>query len=77
VFGRRPRAFAYPNGSRADYSDEITKMVARAGFGCAVTTQRGLNTMSVPALELRRGGPWEYHLPTYAAKLAHYQLTGA
>lgn len=24
--------------------------------------------------ELRRGGPWEHHLPTFATKLAWYRL---
>jgi len=28
-------------------------------------------------LELRRGGPWEVDLPTYAMKLAYYSATGA
>jgi hypothetical protein len=41
-----------------------------------VTTRRGLNTPRTPRLELRRGGPWEQHLPTYAMKMAWYQLTG-
>jgi hypothetical protein len=42
-----------------------------------VTTQRGLNDIHTPVLELRRGGPWEVDLPTYAIKLAYYRATGA
>lgn len=75
--GLTPRAFAYPNGGREDCSETVVGLVARAGFSCAVTTQRGLNTRRTPLMELRRGGPWERHLPTYALKLAHYRLTGA
>ena len=68
-----PRAFAYPNGRVADYSDAIVDLVKRAGFTCAVTTRFGLNTSRTSPWELHRGGPWEEHLPTYALKLAWYR----
>ena len=73
--GRAPRAFAYPNGRPDDYSPAIQALVREAGFTCAVTTTFGANTMSTPPYELRRGGPWEPHLPTFALKLAGYRLT--
>ena len=76
AIGTPPRAFAYPNGGSEHYNEAITRLVRQAGFTCAVTTRRGRNTSTTPRLELRRGGPWEHHLPTYALKLAHYQLTG-
>jgi peptidoglycan/xylan/chitin deacetylase (PgdA/CDA1 family) len=75
--GIRVRAFAYPNGGADDYDARALAAVERAGFTCAVTTRRGLNTPRTPRFELRRGGPWEQHLPTYAMKMAWYQLTGA
>lgn len=71
------RAFAYPNGGTTDYDASTVELVRRAGFGCAVSTQRGLNTRRTPIFELRRGGPWERHLPTYALKLRYYQMSGA
>jgi len=71
------RAFAYPNGGPGDYSATTVRLVQACGFTCAVTTCRGLNGSAVSAFELRRGGPWEAHLPTFALKLAYYQLTGA
>jgi peptidoglycan/xylan/chitin deacetylase (PgdA/CDA1 family) len=71
------RAFAYPNGGPGDYNQAVTALVAEAGFTCAATTRRGLNNSRTPVLELRRGGPWEEHLPTYALKLAYYRLAGA
>lgn len=75
--GGAVRAFAYPNGGPDDYDPDITRMVRQAGFSCAVTTRRGLNDADTPVLELRRGGPWEHHLPTFALKLAYYGATGA
>ena len=42
-----------------------------------MTTRSGLNDIHTPVLELRRGGPWELDLPTYAMKLAYYRTTGA
>jgi peptidoglycan/xylan/chitin deacetylase (PgdA/CDA1 family) len=72
--GRAPKAFAYPNGGPADYTPEVVDMVRAAGFTCAVTTRFGLNTRSTPAWELRRGGPWEHDLPTFALKLSAYRL---
>ena len=74
--GIRVRSFAYPNGGVDDYDRTTVDALERAGFTCAVTTRRGLNTPRTPRLELRRGGPWEQHLPTYAMKMAWYQLTG-
>jgi peptidoglycan/xylan/chitin deacetylase (PgdA/CDA1 family) len=77
ALGSRPRAFAYPNGGADDVTETTVRLVKEAGFACAVTTRRGLNTSTTPVLELRRGGPWERDLPTYALKLARYQQTGA
>jgi peptidoglycan/xylan/chitin deacetylase (PgdA/CDA1 family) len=70
------RAFAYPNGGSQDYDSTTVRLVRESGFTCAVTTRRGLNGPAMSAFELRRGGPWEDHLPTFALKLAYYRLTG-
>jgi peptidoglycan/xylan/chitin deacetylase (PgdA/CDA1 family) len=77
TLGCTVRVFAYPNGGSRDYTGTTVELVRRAGFSCAVTTRRGLNAFSTPAFELRRGGPSEQHLPTYALKLAYYHLAGA
>ena len=77
VLGSPVQAFAYPNGQPKDYNEAVTNVVRQAGFTCAVTTKRGLNDADTPVLELRRGGPWEQHVPTYALKLAYYHATGA
>jgi len=68
------RGFAYPNGGARDYTETVKHLVREAGFAWAVTTQHGLNTPRTPPLELRRGGPREDHLPTYAVRLAYYRL---
>lgn len=75
--GRTPRAFAYPNGGADDYSEMVSALVREAGFTCAVTTRFGVNTRETPLYELRRGGPWEQELSTFALKLAVYRLTQA
>ncbi|HEU5192062.1 MAG TPA: polysaccharide deacetylase family protein [Methylomirabilota bacterium] len=72
--GTAPRAFAYPNGGAEDYTETVKRLVREAGFTCAVTTRFGLNTPKTNPWELRRGGPWEHHLPTFALKLAWYRL---
>ena len=72
--GVSPRAFAYPNGGPEDYTETVKQLVREAGFTCAVTTRFGLNTPTTNPWELRRGGPWEHHLPTFALKLAWYRL---
>jgi len=74
--GVAPRSFAYPNGGPEDYTDTVVRLVQDAGFTCAVTTRFGLNTRTTPPYELRRGGPWEHHLPTFALKLAWYRAAG-
>lgn len=50
-FGKPTTAFCYPNGS---YSPEVVRMVADAGYRCAVTTRSGLLESSAGAFELRR-----------------------
>jgi peptidoglycan/xylan/chitin deacetylase (PgdA/CDA1 family) len=73
--GAPPAAFAYPNGSAADYTPAVVRIVRDAGFACAVTTRAGMNTRLTPRYELHRGGPWERDLPTFALKLAGARLT--
>jgi peptidoglycan/xylan/chitin deacetylase (PgdA/CDA1 family) len=73
--GRPPRAFAYPNGGAEDYTAAVVDAVRRAGFTSAATTRFGMNTIATSPWELRRGGPWEAHLPTFALKLAWYRMT--
>lgn len=73
--GGPPAAFAYPNGGSADYTETVKHLVREAGFTCAVTTRFGVNTRNTSPWELKRGGPWEAHLPTYALKLAWYRLS--
>jgi len=77
ALGRPVKAFAYPNGRPEDYTDEVKRLVRQAGFTCAVTTRHGLNSADDDRYELKRGAPWERHLPSFALKLAWYRLTHA
>jgi peptidoglycan/xylan/chitin deacetylase (PgdA/CDA1 family) len=49
--GRPVTAFCYPNGS---YNSSIVRMVAEAGYRCAVTTKSGLLDRSAGPLESNR-----------------------
>ena len=51
-----PMTFAYPNGSRRDYSDETVSILSRAGLEAACTTRTGSNQPPCDSLELRRIG---------------------
>jgi len=74
--GRAPRAFAYPNGGPDDYTPAVVDLVREAGFTCAVTTRFGVNRRGTSPWELRRVGPWESHVPTFALKLVWYRMAG-
>jgi peptidoglycan/xylan/chitin deacetylase (PgdA/CDA1 family) len=72
--GVAPAAFAYPNGRPEDYTAAVARLVREAGFSCAVTTRFGVNTADSSPWELRRGGPWEHEVATFAVKLAVLRL---
>jgi len=75
--GVEPNTFAYPNGSSNDFTPQIKRTIQDAGYTCAVTTIFGVNTPGQDLFELRRGGPWETHLPTFATKLNWYKLASS
>lgn len=72
--GRTPRAFAYPNGTEQDFNLPVKLALREAGYRCAVTTVFGSNAPTQDPFELRRGGPWEAHLPTFAVKMSWYRF---
>jgi len=77
AIGRAPTAFAYPNGRPEDYTDTVRNLVRDAGFTSAVSTRFGVNDPGTSLFDLRRGGPWEHDLPTFALKLATYRAAAA
>lgn len=77
ALGRAPKAFAYPNGRPEDYTETVRHLVREAGFTCAVSTRFGLNDRNTAPYDLRRGGPWEHDVPTFALKLAVYRTAVA
>jgi peptidoglycan/xylan/chitin deacetylase (PgdA/CDA1 family) len=72
--GERPVLFAYPNGTKADFTETTKDVLKQFGFRCAVTTEFGVNEPGTDSFELKRGRPWEEHLPTFAFKLSWYRL---
>ncbi len=46
--------FAYPNGQREDWNDEIENIVKESGFSSALTTIEGVNTSETNVFRLRR-----------------------
>ncbi len=72
--GMEVSAFAYPNGTQDDFTPAVKNMVRECGYRCGVTTIFGTNGEGQDVYELRRGGPWETHLPTFAVKLSWYKF---
>jgi peptidoglycan/xylan/chitin deacetylase (PgdA/CDA1 family) len=72
--GATVSVFAYPNGTMADFTQVTKDILRECGYHCAVTTIFGANAEDQDLYELRRGGPWEAHLPTFAVKLGWYKL---
>ena len=70
----KPVTFAYPNGTRSDFTDVTKDVLRNFGITSAVTTEFGVNEPEADVLELKRGRPWEEHLPTFAFKLSWYRL---
>ena len=66
--------FAYPNGREEDFGSWNKSVIRSAGYRAAVTTIWGTNETSTDRMELRRGGPWEERLESFAFKLNWYQL---
>ena len=54
MLGQPVLDFAYPNGRFADFSDTIIRLVAEAGYRCAVTTEPGTVRRGDDRLALRR-----------------------
>jgi peptidoglycan/xylan/chitin deacetylase (PgdA/CDA1 family) len=50
----RADLFAYPNGSRADFTSATQDLLRRLGYRCGVTTIPGLNRRGRDLYELRR-----------------------
>ncbi|WP_426424244.1 polysaccharide deacetylase family protein [Bradyrhizobium genosp. A] len=49
--GHEVYALAYPNG---DYSERELRLAERAGYSCALSTDRGFNSKKTPLFRLRR-----------------------
>jgi peptidoglycan/xylan/chitin deacetylase (PgdA/CDA1 family) len=61
--------FCYPNGGRADFTDETVDIVKKCGFQTAVTTERGMITNDSDPFLLRRIGVEPYGDTPYFREL--------
>jgi peptidoglycan/xylan/chitin deacetylase (PgdA/CDA1 family) len=68
-------AFAYPNGTSADYSAATKALAKDAGYLCALTTEFGSNDADSDRYELRRATPWGGNLHSFALRLGLYKLS--
>jgi peptidoglycan/xylan/chitin deacetylase (PgdA/CDA1 family) len=68
VMGRPVRAFAFPYGTRADYSPEVADILTEEGYDIAFTSQHGavrpgLHPMMLPRVKVESGDPaWLFPL---------------
>ncbi|WP_157368904.1 polysaccharide deacetylase family protein [Zavarzinella formosa] len=46
--------FAYPNGTRGDFTDDTKRLLAETGYRCGLATVPGLNGANADLFELRR-----------------------
>jgi hypothetical protein len=68
------KTFAYPGGKSEDFNEATKEALREAGYVCALTAIFGANRIDQDRLELRRGTPWEQHLPSFATKLHWYKF---
>lgn len=69
--GHNVVSFAYPYGTRSDYSDDTARMLAKVGYTTAFTSQHGaierrMDPMSLPRIKVESGDP-----PWLFPKLCH------
>ncbi len=65
MLGTPVRHFCYPNGSLADFTNDVVECVRRAGFQSAVTTEPGINAPGESPFLLKRIGADPWHDPRY------------
>lgn len=66
--------FAYPNGTRQDFSDESIEVLREAGFAAAVTTIFGTNGPGINRFALRRCSCYGGSPSAFACRLIWYNF---
>lgn len=75
ILGLPIRLFAYPNGKRdIDYRSVHRRLVERAGFSAAVSTNWGAATAASDPFELPRFTPWDRSAERFSLRLLHNYL---
>jgi peptidoglycan/xylan/chitin deacetylase (PgdA/CDA1 family) len=58
-------SFAYPNGSAADYNNDVKDALRASGYAYAVTTRAGVNRAFDNPFELKRDLPWQSQIELF------------
>ena len=69
--GEAPQVFAYPNGVPGrDYGERDIALVTRAGYGSAVSTERGASSRHCDRYQLPRFTPWDRSMWAFGLRCA-------
>jgi peptidoglycan/xylan/chitin deacetylase (PgdA/CDA1 family) len=68
ILGQAPTMFAYPYGTRQDFSPETAGLVREAGFNLAVTTVHGSVEAGDDLFQLRRMGVHDWALSEFTSR---------
>ena len=70
VLGHRVTHFAYPHGTRSDYSPETVAIVREAGFACACSSFEGVVEKSTDRFQLPRVHVQDWNEEEFAGLLS-------
>ncbi len=72
ILGRSITSFAYPHGSRSDYTAETINIVREAGFACSCSNFRGLVERSTDPFQLPRTHVQDWPGDRFARRLSKW-----
>ncbi len=69
--------FAYPNGTKDDFTQETVDLLKHYGHVCAVTTVGGNNDAVTDLFRLRRQTPWDQDIARFSLRLHAFRCVEA
>jgi peptidoglycan/xylan/chitin deacetylase (PgdA/CDA1 family) len=72
--GKPVTTFAYPNGTKADFSETTKTILRDAGYRCGLTTMFGTNGADQDLFELKRATPWDEEITNFGLRLSYYKF---
>jgi len=73
--GREVYFFAYPNGKKIDFDEQVAKAVKKAGYKAAVTTEPDINTPATEHYTWGRYRPWQNQVEHFSLALFMHGLS--